>query len=294
MALAVASTAIATTISATTVVVTKPTGVQVGDLLVILASTHLDSGSPPTCSGFTSKISVGSGSGLNPKVVSAILWRIADASDVSASDYTVNGAIATMMRITGWTSGDPFFFTDSEGFEVTASPTSLGNSVTAQRPTSSIMLIVSGTGTRTTDRNPTWASYSVTSGESNPSWTEVQDAEFRYNGSDYGGQAVAYATTSNTSNVTAWAATMTGPVSTNRVTAIFAIICEPQNVTTDIAHQAITPTQFGVTASQVNVATDIAHQNIPVTQNGIATVAKQPTQWQNETKPSTNWNNDTL
>lgn len=286
MALAVASTSTATTTTATTVTITKPSGVASGDLLVILASTHVGS-TPPTCTGFTSKATAGIGTGLNPQVSSSLLWRIANASDVSASNYTVNGTIATMMRITGWTTGDPFFSTDTMTFNVSGSPTSIGQSVTKARPTSSIMLIVSGVGTRTNDKNPTWSSYSVTSGEANPSWTEVQDQEFRYDGSDWGGQAVAYATSTSTSNVTAWSASMSGPTSGDKAAAIFAIINEPQNITTDVGHAAATPTTFGITASQVNVVADVGHCATPPIVNGIETVnSSDSTQWINPDKPT--------
>lgn len=294
MALAVASTSTVTTTTASSVVVTKPSGVEVGDLLVIFASTHSAS-TFPTCSGFTSQVADGHGSSLNPQISTAILWRIADASDVSASNYTVSGAIATMFRITGWTSGNPIFYNDTAliaGFG--SSTTVVTRSITGKRPTPSLMAIVAALGSRISDQNPSWSAYSVTSGESNPSWTEVQDEEFRQAGESFGGQAVAYANTSNLSDVTEWSVTFSGPNgATLRGTAFFIIIAEPQNVTADLGRTTATPSVRSVTASQVNVSTDLGRTDITPTIHGIDTKATAPQRWTNETKSSTTWTNET-
>jgi hypothetical protein len=70
--------------SAATVVVTKPTGLAVGDLMVahLYHSVQTITG----LAGFTELINNSDGSDISGK----ILYKIADSSDVAASDFTFN------------------------------------------------------------------------------------------------------------------------------------------------------------------------------------------------------------
>lgn len=291
MAIAVLTTSTVSGSTTGSLVITKPTGVAVGDLLVISVGFRWSPSSPtnwPSCTGFTRNAERGVGNnGVNPQAGLVLLTKIADSSDVSASNYTINNPstylhASTMYRIS-WNGNNvnPIF-----DYSVT-SPETL------KRVTASTLMLMcvqtNGSGATVTNISD----YTVTSGESNPTWTEVLDVSTTDPAGTYDDNrsAFAYATTTNATDVTAWAYTITGSAGIN--CAILAIIPEPQNVTSDISHLSVTPTIESVTASQVNVATDVSHLAVTPTLNGIeATNSSDRTQWTNENKPTApTWTN---
>jgi hypothetical protein len=143
-----------------------------------------------------------------------------------------------------------------------------------------------------------FTNYTVTSGVSNPSWTEVVDTNVVVGGSGLGRTSlgVAYANTSTASNITAFSYDYTefDADDTAGAIGILIIIEEPLSPTVDASHLSITPTIFGSTVTQVNTSPDISPNAVPPTINGLDTRATAPTQWTNESKPSTTWTNETL
>ena len=298
MALAVASTSTVSTADADNLTLTKASGVQVGDLLIIIASGY--SSSSITCSGFTEAIPVPlviGGDTNERQCYLTLLYRIADASDVSASNYTIakSGSDslgnACMLRVTGWISGNPVF-TSSQGTGSTyAIGYTIGNgSLSLPRPVSQLLIQAYTLNYTDSGGNSNLSAYTITSSDSNPTWTEIIDADSVVNSASDSAEnhlAVAYAITSNTSTITAFEATIGGSVTGNIGGAYFlVVIAEPQNVTADVSHLAVTPTIESVTASQVNVALDVSHLAITPTIEGIPTRDNSSTQWTNQTKPA--------
>lgn len=301
MALAVASTSIASTNNANNVVVTKPTGVAVGDLLLI-AVPGLGGGAA-SCTGFSVAINdFADFSGGLQDLSLTLLYRIADSSDVSASNYTVDpgisvtdsGAVA-MLRVTGWTSGNPLFASvgdssSQDAASFTINPTGLS----LKRPGACLLLMLNLFGSNNSPYSTaTFSGYSVTSGVANPTWTEVIDTTFQTSSGPTGSFALAYANTTDTSDITEFlvnGATDTGGTAdTERI--LLCVLCEPISSTTDISHNAATPSIHAPTVSQVTVAPSLSHNSVTPTINGIPTVATAPTQWTNQNKPSTTWTN---
>lgn len=304
MALAVASTSTASTNNANNVVVTKPTGVAVGDLLLIA------SWGSASCTGFVnaspSPFFYDAPGGI-PDVTVRLLYRIADSSDVSASNYTIeqNGAgdtddsgSAAMLRITGWTSGNPLFTSASvSSYQDATSFTLTSGTLALKRPSDCILLMISVfRATNSPYSSATFSGYSVTSGVANPSWTEVIDANVSVDSGPNVSLSVAYATTTSTSDITEF--TVVGATDTGGTedaeTAVLCVLASPINLTTDLSHINVAPTIHAPTVTQVHAAPDISHNAVVPTVNGIETRAIAPTQWQNEDKPSTAWINDSL
>lgn len=244
MALVVESTSSASASNSASVTVTKPTGVASGDLLLILSHNSA------TCSGFTSCYS---GTGVEA------LYRIADASDVSASTYSVShgsgsgSGIAAMMRISGWVSGNPIFGSaTASGSQDSASPLVLSaTGLNILRPSGScVMIFLNQIGSDDIGAGGHWSAHGVTSGESNPSWTEIVDTTVALAGSTEDlCLGVAYATTTNTSAITEM--TATGTTDTLGAADFFRVhllvINAPQNGLGSNAFLAVTPTEFAPT-----------------------------------------------
>jgi len=285
MALVVETTSVVTN----SPTITKPTGVVSGDLLVLAIGGDGSLSRPgtfPTVSGFTTAVTAlgGIANGFNnPSSASTLLWRIADASDVSASTYTMSQASsASMFRISGWTSASPIF--SSSLFESASSLTTLSITETLSRPNPQL-LIMCATAEISSAR--TASTYQITSANANPSWTEVQDVTFTI-GSEIKIHAVAYANSLNTSDITNWGLTFSGSTET-AVSGFLIVITEPQNVVSDVSPSAIPPTINGVVGAN-NVAADVPHLAVEPTVNGLIGPANNNI-WRNPDKPATNWNN---
>jgi hypothetical protein len=268
-----------TAASGTTVVVTKPTSLAVGDLM-IASSVYSGNSGITLPSGFTT-IHSGSVSALRSYITG---YKIATAGDVAASNFTftmgstIAGATASLIRLS---TNNSF---PSNPIVSSVNPTN----ITGTNP-SYTLNIVSGPSTTFLVASY-FAATSVTSSAqtSSPSrtWTERNDH-------NVSGTASSIATAPNTAAETLSSFSLTVSSSATGDLSFFAI-AEQKTETADVGFQAITPTQFGLTAA-VNVNPDIAHQNIPITQFGIAGKASSDgTQWTNETKPTTTWTNDTL
>lgn len=265
--------------SGTTVVVTKPTSLAVGDLMIASAAGNTNT-SVTLPTGFTV---VHSGK-VDTLREYATGYKVATAGDVAASNFTftyggtIGGATASLLR-----------FTTSTSFPATpviSSTSSLYSGGTNSAPVFTIGL-PSGPSTTFFVANY-FANANITSSTqaSSPSrtWTERND----YNAS---GLSSSIATAPNSAIDTIATFSMATSGATTSHTISFLIIAEQKTETGNIDFQAITPTQFGITAA-VNVNPDIAHQNIPVTQFGITGKASSDgTQWTNPDKIDTDWTN---
>lgn len=281
MALAVASTSTVSTSNADNLTINKPSGVASGDLLLIIASGYgTDS---ITSSGFTSaleKAAVIGGDTQERQCVVTLLYKIADSGDVSASTYTIAQSgteglgNACMLRVTGWSSGNPLYASSSAQNDTAGGGTTvLGNSsLTLSRPGQQL-LIMAHTANSTSGATTIYsmAGYSVTSSDSNPTWTEVIDAEVQvYTSTDLGTNqlSVAYAITSNTSTITAYEATLTDVAApTTGVAYWLAVLVAPLSHTADVSNLSVTPTLAGA-ESVHSAGADISHLTVTPTLNG--------------------------
>jgi hypothetical protein len=291
MALAVASTSTAQANNNSTVTVTKPSGVASGDLLLIIASKYNEPAI--TCTGFSEAFNVNRSGGGNTDFYLTLLWRIADSSDVSASNYAVqmaaddDGGNACMFRITGWTSGTPsFIFSDSDTAIYTnaATPSTLGMSgIAIPRPSAGILIQAHTLNTNDSDAVFSFSTYTAVSSGSNPSWTEVRDAGADVNTSVNlleNHLAVAYATFTDTSTVTAYSASFTESITDDIGWGSFIVsLCEPVDQTGTNALLNVSPTIFANAGATVdgngNTALLSVSPNFP-NQSGESTV---PTVW---------------
>lgn len=291
MALAVASTTTVSANSSTSLVISKPSGVAVGDLLLIVSSGAGNTGYPLS-TGFTRILERGVNG--NEDTCVGLLYRIADASDVSASNYTITNIDggsqmggACMLRVTGWTTGNPLFGSSTAEAVVDLSSYSLGASgLSISRP-SQQLLIIAGIH-MSEDNYADYSAYTITSSDANPTWTIVS------NNVDFTTSAglkentffCAYALSSNTSTITAFSVDVASSISggVDSDAAIFAVICTPLDTTGTNALFEITPTIFTNTGVEVGgTGTNALLQPQPefFDESGSITT---PTQWTNTTK----------
>lgn len=296
MALVVESTSTAVVSNADNVVITKPTGVAVGDLLLLVAT---GSGSTaPTCTGFTMILS----NTLSVRPFIALFYRIADASDVAAANYTValSGATssggAAMLRVSGWATGNPIHLSAlASNTQDAGDWTVSSGAISLTRPSQQLLLMA---GDFFSDDNySTFSNYTIVSGDANPTWTELVDSTYdTSSGINKKSFFVAYAVTTNTSTITEYSVLATPGTlgSSDFVASFLAVICSPNSPTPNVSHFAIAPELFSPTVTQVNVSPEVCHLDTAPAVEGLNIKATAPTQWTNETSNPTTWTNETL
>lgn len=250
--------------TSTSSVVTKPTGVAVGDLLIACWAYATDA-SPNAPGGWTA-IRTTTGA-----LEMAVYRKTADASDVSATDYTfstVNSRIqiASVTRISGQGAGN--FFTDNgTAVNNTATPTATGLTP-VNRADSNLLLQFWVSSTATT----AIGTYAIAT--DNPSWTEAYDVA---NGTD-DDFSMAYATRSQqtaTGNITCAG----GGGTTDWV-----------NITLAIAPNWSTTISESVTLTETHRESFVMPINETVTLTESVTTPKSRL-WSTDDKPSTTWSN---
>lgn len=268
----------------TSVVVTKPTGVAVGDVLVAIVTAY-DTGSfdLDTPSGWTRQHYPSSPTNRRW----ALYTKIANSGDVSASDYTfstggvANAIVAGIARVTGAASGNEILTTEYDEASGTASPSFTGTST----PTSADILVLMAICTNGTAGVPTTSSYASTP---SMTWTEVFDTALDFSSEDPS-VALASAVTANSTQITAYSASLSTSKST--IWGSLLLIQPVVNASADVGHLAVTPVIFGITSSNTATAA-VGHLSAPPTINGLPAVSSSDsTQWTNPDKPSTTWTN---
>lgn len=275
------------------VVVTKPTGVSAGELLVIVATTTTEVPSV-TSTGFTQSFAFGHDAGNYGRDTGfSFLWRVADASDVSATNYTVAGSVfsAYMFRITGWTSGEPVFaYSTIETILSTGNPTGISSGTIAlDVPTEQIILFGAACGD---EKYAVFTGPSVT--PSNPSWTLLSNFDSTNSGNNrFYSSRVGYATRSQTTDITGFSFTIDQESGdTNTVIGFIACICTPFNAT---ATNALfeNDSEFFSPLTGSTQEPDNDFQEVSPEFFSQSGVARNPTGWANESKPTTSWDNET-
>lgn len=163
--------------------ITKPSGVAIGDLLVIIAFGKWNNTFNATCTGFTQVGTANDGgNGLT------VLKRVADSSDVSASTYSVtnNGGpeiqMTYMLRITGGT--DDFSVLTTQ----TGVSTGVFSTLDLTPPAANSLIVFAQWNLEYTGNN--LAGWAIAT--SNPTWTTAQ-SDIGNSGNAFGPTAVVYA-----------------------------------------------------------------------------------------------------
>lgn len=289
MAIAVASTANNSATSSSSVVITKPTGLAVGDLMIAVlaasATTTVDINTP---SGWTAVTDVSLDSGRVD-----IFYRVADSGDVAASNFTFNTSISaalfggSLMRVTGFLSSDILdTFADAANNTANSATISFASSVTAERE-GSLFVMVFGAN----DGNSGVGSisgYTTTGGSL--TFTELFDYSLDESTRDpiIGG---AYAIQGAATSVTAFGATLSNTKDNHAgIMAIFRAVIDASG--TAALHSADADF-FAPAASSGTSGTAVLHSASGelFTQSGRATTQ---TQWAAEAPDATSWVNETL
>lgn len=255
MAIVVESTASRGFVASNTVVITKPTGLTEGDLMVAFISVIGDTTQPTitTPSGWSTIIAMGE-TGAN-NVGRAAYYKIATSTDAAATDFTFTASFGTdmaggMYRITGFDSTNPIFAsTDVEP----ATTSTQGSATISLTPQVADSLFIAGIFT---GGELTYTTYSTT-----PSFTLTQ--AYQHNESvPTGSTGSVYGVYSGSAEITNFTFNFTGTAGADTV---IGLLLTPQvNASADISHLAITPTVESVTGSNTATAT-IDHLSIEPT-----------------------------
>lgn len=248
----------------TSPVVTKPTGLAVGDLM-IAGIMVVDGGTASTPSNWALQETDNVG-----QLALYIFTKFADSSDVAASNFTFTtdqAAFGSLFRITGATEID---VSTSVTFGNNSSTTKTAAGVT---PTLGNLLYMIFAGGTDGVAAPSFSNYAMAT--SNPSWSEA----FDFN-SGIAGFGAAYATRSASTATGNYSVDLTNQtVNTDSITILLVV--------SDRVDVVNSPTNIPIT---VSVPTPMAAAQISVTVNDpVDTATAQD--WTNTTKSSTTWSN---
>jgi len=265
--------------SGTTVVITKPTSLAVGDIMVAHISTTGTAPGINTPAGWTSIADLGG----DPNQRTAIFFKVADAGDVAASNFTFTGngtgvpfIGGAILRING--SGVSLVNDGVGSGTWTGTSANLAIGITATRA-SDLYLIFT---TNSSAGSQNISGYAIAT--SNPSWTEAY--EVNTGARSFSGAYATRAQITATGNVSFNAA-----VSATAAAAVIVAIASPISVTTDAdsVNLDIVPVSpavsFGANfaiSAPVNLAL-----GLPIVTSGIllwTNIKKSVTSWVNQTK----------
>ena len=299
MALVVESSASASS-TATSVTVTKPTGVAIGNLLMIFAA-----GGPTrnyASTGFTEiydEFYDGPG-GIDDSGLQ-VFYKIADSGDVAASNYSVTGggaaegSVVAMVRISGWDTGNPIYQSDHGGFTNSTSGTFTRSGLSLPRVSQNLMFMVMTSYDDTdTDHYGDATTLTVTSSDTNPSWTEVCNIKAVTNAStgvSAKSMTIGYAATTGSTTVTGFSFAYTEYDSDYAAGGFggLLILNQPEDASGTNALLQVSPTMFenaGVEVGGTGTNALLAVSPTMFEQNGSGT---SPTVWTPEVKTATTW-----
>lgn len=296
MAVAVASSArAASTSNGTSIVIGKPTGLAEGDIL--LAFIFNDNGGLATPSGWTAVGSQVAGDGNGFALQFATFAKIAEASDVAASNFTFamtldNLRLGYLFRITGDFSvgsiSDYFSVdTDNNATDVSDVFTFTGG-ITPKGANSLLMMAVIGGASGYSGSNP-FSAFSVAN--SNPSWS------IQYNEGYAGGVTDSILAGVASAPFVSGGATgdysVTSSATSREVGGLLLSINEVTNVTATLPHLAVSPTFYKPTPS-VNINAELPHLSVSPEFYKPTAKGTTPTNWNNELPPTTDWSNEQL
>ena len=286
MSLPVVASTSSNSSAAASVVVTAPTGIAIGDLLIGSYTSFRASGVQTAIlpTGFTQ---IRAGSTDSTKATVIAFFKVAVLADVSAPNYTFAATNATnmdaqMLRITGVAAGSEVTISETDVLVAHASTTISQTGASTPAVGQSLAVMCVG------GHSFSIAAVVTTSGyNSTPSvtWTERFDAGNRDGSSDGASHAVATGPYTGTTQFTQYGYE-TSLVFPDVVSILF-LINGPQSVTPDVSHLNIVPTLVGLVGAN-NVAADVPHLAIVPTINGVSSQVNNPI-WTDQTKTATTW-----
>lgn len=263
--------------SGTTVVITKPTGLAVGDLMVAcIQALGITAHTDITCSGWTTE----TGS-TNTDV--AVLKKTADSSDVAASNFTfdLGGTYISGGAITRITNGSSTWTTGTIFNAGTTSSPVFTTGITPSTTDSLMLMFVIGVGSGGFE---TSSAYAITT--NNPSWTEAYD--IGVDSTSDGSIALAYANRPESSATGNFSATCSG--SSNAKFGL--LISVPELVSVTVSPVVIDITASIQTPSIAAGATVTVSSALSATTSVVApTVSFPQDDWTNQSKNSSTWTN---
>jgi hypothetical protein len=278
--------------SSGTFLVTKPTGLAVGDVLLALTSVEGASSTTPPGGWSTGTVPLDLGRYTD------YFYKTADAGDVAASNYTfaTNSDTAeygyACYRLSGAvTTADPIIQTRTVSTDDT--PTSISESFASSitPPDGTGVIIFVGKDSQTsTGTTCTLSDYAITGGSI--TFTERMD-EVGSSGIE-DGAAIADGVLATSSTLTGITMTASGSKTPETLLYVNVLFIYPQqDASTAVGFVSATNTAFAPVGSAGTSLTLglTSTGNTAFAPTGRATT---PTQWANETKPSTTWVNDTL
>lgn len=284
MAITVPSTSSQTT-GTGSVVITKPTGLTVGDQMIAAIASSQSSGSINTPAGWTLISQANAITG----VAANIFFKVADSSDVAASNFTFTHTSGTALIRGGIIRATGLDTVNLPEAEATGSSTSNATSYNiaiseSLRVPDNLVVIVASADNDTAGDNA-FNAHSTT-----PSHTFTNF----YNEPGVSGgnpRRADYSIISNSATITNIALSATNTI--NEVCVAFAVFRELYPTSGTNATFNVRPAFFSQTGQSDTNGTNATLLTEPVfpTQSGKGTT---PTQWTNETQPTTTWTNETL
>lgn len=254
----------------------KPSGLTEGDLMIAVITTCAfgTGGSVSAASGFSTLTSLTT-TGAD-YLDTYVFMKRATSSDVSASTFNFSGGKGALYSIY-----DAVTLSGDLQSVIAETTGDLANLTPAVADNVIIFFQANGNNTGSSD---TLTSVTLTGG-TNPTWT------IDYNGSEAGHSlGVAHAEYNSTSEITS----IGGDLSTSDDNVKgYVLIRALANATGTNALFEVSPTFFSNSGIAGTQGTNVLLENGPefFEQSGKGT---SPTQWTNETKPSTTWINETL
>lgn len=280
--------------NASSVTITKPTGLIVGDLLLVhLASSDIAADNPTwtTPAGWTA-VEVGT---TTYDAVPAAYYIIATSTETAASNFTFSMSGATtgisgvLMRISGHIAATPITISEIDQTTESSTVFTETTALTPDSPNSLLVFSYMGAGNNFTSGTPTMSTYASTPADT---WVEVADAGAKDGSDDGHGLGVAYAEYTGLTEITSRTATISQTANTANA-SIALIVNGSYDQTGSNALHSVSPTHFAQAGRGDTNGTSALHSVSPTlnTQSGTATA---PTQWNSENVESTTWNNPTI
>lgn len=251
-----------------TVVIAKPTGLTLGDLMI--AQLASDGGIPAILSGWTL---------LRTDGDQTLYWKIAASGDVAAANFTwtYSGSVNATGGIACWSGTDQTAPIDQTNGKDNG--TSAGMSLTTLTPTRAQGSWAIFTYHRSAS-TLTVSGYAMVT--SNPTWTEAYDTDRSFGGNDYG-VSMASSTRDVITATGTLSATLSGSPTRSAVAALNII--PPVLTTATVASTGIPPTAIRlvltVTASLISSAIS---PTVTTIVNKWKTLAKSVSTWVNTPK----------
>jgi len=285
--------AVATSNGATTVVVTAPTGIIAGDLLVCFLNSYSGSGSGASSILLKSGWSSAGSNEWQTRLKQSIQYRVADSSDAAASTFTFTRDndferfSGYMIRTSGQNASVPLGYVDTY-LSGTINSGSFSATVDAYTPNTDGALVVinyAGFSDSGLGGFPTFSSYA---GIPNTTLVGIQTAGSSGDVSVAG--ASVYGVQSTDSEITGFTATLNRALENHYgQIAVFLPPVNQSGTNTLVETTTTTFTQAG-TCDGIGENTLLETNTTMFAQNGKETAL---TQWTNEAKPSTTWVNET-